>query len=403
MAKVQRRGDPGNGKGRSFRETGKEGRRCLLAELQQQLRSLEEASVEEHKERRNDLARFVRDLSVAERATLRRSWWKLPWEQQERLQAAVVNALGGILGPAETLLRELREDQEAWVDSLPEPPHKPERTFDDWLRILQRDGWSEDKAKEAAAKLSRSADDLMRDHFMELGATPEEAEVALATRRKSEKWQAAMDAMRSALHAAGERAKDDKHRRLSPEIAVGAEQAARDLAALVASPGGAAALIADDVSIPALLAAITRTILAGQPDAPSVLDDEQMFIVVRRPEDERLWKWHDVVSEAGDLAEAVMQGASLDLERVARVAPELAAIAKEARGLAAELERERGRPPKAALDAAEALLGHGLTWPQIAVMLDRHGLHLDPHTPENIRKSVQARRRRRDDGPPATK
>jgi hypothetical protein len=78
---------------------------------------------------------------------------------------------------------------------------------------------------------------------------------------------------------------------------------------------------------------------------------------------------------------------------------DVAAMAAQARDMAAGLQRDRGRPAKLALDAAEALRVYGCTWQQVAELLDRRGLHLDPHTPESIRKSVLARKRQ----PPAKK
>jgi hypothetical protein len=361
------------------------------------------ATEAEQDDRCADLATFVEGLSSLERNRIRSAWWKSPFHVHEALGRTLASELDGSFGPAATLLREIHEDRKARMDSLPDPPTDgSQRTAEEWTAIFRRDGWPEDKAKEAAAALSRTAEELTRDFYIANGASPEAADVLAAEFRRNRNWSAAADAVTLAALAQQERQRADGLRTACPEIAKAADVVAGEMAALLLDPSGAAML--RDETLTKLFVAIDQAIFAGHPDARTVnFQGTPMRLTVNRPKDAFIWRWHDIAFSAGEVADAIANGELPRADQLAEAARSVAKIAKEARAHRAELDRTRGRPQKAALDAAELLKAHGLNWSQVAWVLHARKLWVDPHTAENIRKSVQRRRQRRGARPPATK
>ena len=330
-----------------------------------------------HAEKVETLSRFLRDLSAADEATIRRKWRTLLRERQEAVYEAF-NELGGVFGPAAHLMRRIDEDRGTWLDSLPAPPPivDPKQTEEWMARILRSMGLPEDKVREIVAEAEPSDEDLMRDGLRAMGDPPEAVEEAIADWRRQGKWAAASDAVVPAEMAAKAKARDDEMRKLAPQIAKQADKAARALTTLSVAPHEAAAM--QDGVFATLARAVGKALLAKAP----------------------FFRWDDAVFRALELVDAVAKGSSPDANALARAANELAAVAKEADTLAAELVRGRGASRKPAVDGAMELKAQGLTWSQTAVVLDEKGLNLSPHTPDNIRKSVEARLRSH---PPAKK
>jgi hypothetical protein len=373
-------------------------------ELCQHVDRLASASAKQERDnRREDLATFVEGMSSRERKRVRSVWWKSPFNVHEALGRALARELNGSFGPAATLLGEIVEDRKARLASLPDPPPDGgERTAEEWTAIFMRDGWPEDKAKEAAATLSRTAEELTRDFYIANGVPPEVAESMTAEARRNRNWSAAADAVTPTVLTQQERERTDGLRNACPAIAKAADVVARGLAALVLAPSRAVEL--RDETLTGLFLAIDAAIFAGQPDAPVVnLTNTRMRLTIRRPKDAFIWSWHDNAMSAGEVADAIANGEPPHANQIAEIARSVANIAKEARAHSVELERTRGRPQKAALDAAEVLTAQGLSWSQIAWVLHARKLWVEPHTAENIRKSVLRRRRRRATAPPATK
>jgi len=368
MAKIPERAGAGN----------REGDGDPLARLEQLTGGLRvQTGGATHAEKVEALSSFLRDLSAADEATIRRKWRTLLRERQEAVCEAF-NELGGVFGPAAHLMRGIDEDRGTWLDSLPAPPPivDPKQTEEWMARILRSNGLTEDKVREIVAEAEPSGEDLMRDGLRAMGGPPEAVEEAIADWRRQGKWAAASDAVVPAEMAAKAQARDKEMRRLAPQIARQADNAARALATLSVAPHEAAAI--QEGVFTTLASAVGKVLLARAP----------------------FFHWDDAVFRARELVDAVAKGSSPDANALARAASELVAVAKEADALAAELARGRGAPRKPAVDGAMELKAQGLTWPQTAVVLDEKGLNLSPHTPDNIRKSVEARLRR---DPPAKK
>jgi hypothetical protein len=170
--------------------------------------------------RRIALARFVGGLSSDERTYLRRDWLKSPRSTQAALHAEICNELGGIGGPAETLLRELREDRDRQLDGLPEPPAiSAEKSAEEWEAILIRDGLPAEKAKEVAVELAKPLNESTKDFWIASGATPELAAEMAAQDRRNQKWSAVADETLPAVLAAKERNAWDELRPIARESA----------------------------------------------------------------------------------------------------------------------------------------------------------------------------------------
>ncbi len=362
MAKIPERAGAGN----------REGDGDPLARLEQLTGDLRvQTGGATHAEKVEALSSFLRDLSAADEATIRRKWRTLSCKRQDAVREAF-NELGSVFGPAAHLVRGLDEDRGAWLDSLPAPPPivDPKQTEEWRTRIIRSMGLPEDRVREIVAEAEPSDEDLMRDDLRAMGGPPEAVEEALADYRRQGKWAAASDAVVPAEMAAKAQERDKEMRTLAPQIARQAEGAVRALTTMGAAPQEAAAI--RDGVFTTLASTVNKALLAGAPS-----------------------RWGDAVFQARQFVNTVAKCVPSDVARLAQAARDIAALGAEAGVLATKLARGRGRPSKPALDGAGALKGQGLTWSQTAVVLDEKGLNLEPHTPENIRKSVLARRRKR--------
>ena len=161
--------------------------------------------------------------------------------------------------------------------------------------------------------------------------------------------------------------RNEELRKLAPQIANLAAKAAQDLAALLVTPGNAT-MVRDQVILP-----LGRVL-------------ERARLVA------------DSVPLACVLVDCIAMGEPTTAEEVAFAARSLAAVADEAGVLVKKLARSRGKPPKPALDAAVALNVRGLDPRQIATVLDRKDLRLDPapalNTPAHYRRAIRNRLKR---------
>jgi hypothetical protein len=280
--------------------------------------------------------------------------------------------LGGAGGPAARLMEGIYQDSLAFEDSLPTPsPVLDPKVIEEWtVSILRGQGLPEEKAREIAAEPEPSEEEWLRGELLAMGdCTQEQIEDVVALGRRQGKWIAVCNAVEPAESATRTQARDQELRSVAPQIAKLSEQAAPDLLGLLVTPGNAAA-VKDQVLLPLF----------------RVLDDARLVA--------------DSVSRACWLADCIARGEPPADDEIALAARGLAAVAKEARALVKKLARDRGQPPKLALDVAEALKRkiHNLAYSQIARILDVKGF--GSYTAENLRKSMLARRRRRE-VPPA--
>lgn len=177
-------------------------------------------SDDDRENRRNALARFVSGLSGDERTNLRRDWLNAPRNTQKAMHTAICDELGGIGGPAETLLRELREDREQQLDGLPDPPAiGTQRSAEEWEAILTRDGVPAEKAKEVATELAKPLSESTRDFWIASGASPEAAAEMATQDRRNQKWAAVANETLPAVLAAKERTAWDELRPIARESA----------------------------------------------------------------------------------------------------------------------------------------------------------------------------------------
>src|SRR5690242_8747299 len=107
MAKVPSRTAADNGRGAGARR--RHGDR--LEDLRVRVRAFERARTADRENRRSELASFVESLLPEQRKTIIRSWLKSPRTVQKHLHEWIGAALGGIGGPAERLLAELRDER----------------------------------------------------------------------------------------------------------------------------------------------------------------------------------------------------------------------------------------------------------------------------------------------------
>jgi len=316
---------------------------------------------------------FLEQLDDGMLKALRGAIGKAPRAKREEIERVLVGLDGH--AEAQRLFATIRQDLDNWVDELPEGP----------LEL----------AEQALLKevTGRSRDDLMLEFWTKNGFSPEDAQRSIESDRRNSKWVNTRNAMLPMQLQGQSRVREDGIRRACPAISRTARKLATVLPSL--SIDRQRAVDTRDGLVCELLDAISEALRVGRPDAPSVgtSDGGRMTVLVRRPEDAFLWNGYDVGMEAGELADGVSTGGAIDANELVSCALKLQQVADQAEAELERLERERGRPSKAALDAAEALKRRGLTWAQIAGVLDAHGLHLDPHTANNIRKSVQARRR----------
>ncbi len=325
-------------------------------------------------------------------------------EERQTIAGALAD-LGGSFGPGAPLLHGIRILEEEWVDRLPTPQQDalPPYPTAAMRELFVASGMSEEEATQRAEReAARTIDDLVEDFHRSIGLPPEMAQEMTAASRRERKWLAAQDATRAGEFEDAARRRDGELRIQLPVIAKAAEFAAREVATLVVSPGRA--MEVRDGAVSDLLRSTGRALLAGHPkgDKAPLGGLRPLRAMVNPAEEADLSRWDEAAMAAGELANAMAEGRTSIPDDIAKAAKAVAAIAPEARALSARKELERGRPAKAALDAAEVLRQQGVGWSEIAKVLDRRGLRLEPHTPENIRKSVLARRRRRGKTP-ATK
>ncbi len=179
--------------------------------------------------RRRAFARFVAGLSPEQRKHLRGKWWKSSKAVQAELGTAITHNLGGTGGPAETLLRELREDMNRRLDGLPDPPPVgTQRSAEEWEAILVGDGLSAENANEVAAELSKPLRESMRDFWIANGASPEAAAEMAAENLRNQKWAAVADETLPAVLAAKERTARDQLRPIARESASLAKRMTED-------------------------------------------------------------------------------------------------------------------------------------------------------------------------------
>ena len=243
----------------------------------------------------------------------------------------------------------------------------------------------------------QSTDEVLRDHFIENGSTPDEANALVVEYRQGRRRSGANAAVTPARVASDMREIEDKLRAACPVIAKRAETVAGKMGALAVKSTISAAANLRDGPMGALAVAISK----AMPHSGVV------FEAVRRRHPDGSgspWQWDDRAFAARELSHAVAEGATVESARIIDAARDVTTIAAEARSWIAALgARAPRRPTNPALDAAEELYGQGFSWAQIAELLDRRDLDVQPHTPEIIRKSVLARRRRRGRKAPATK
>jgi len=338
-----------------------------------QLATAYEKAEEPKGECEKELSRFLAELSDADEQAIRKWWAKLLKAEQDK-RFEIFNALGGVFGPAAKLMHEIYEDGQAFKDKLPTPsPAVDPKWAEEQTVAILRTFLPEDKAREIAAEPRPSEEDVMREALQRvaisiLGDTPEAAEAAeaaLVEHSRQGKWMAVCDAVEPAEAATKAHARNEELRTLAPQIAKLADTAAQDLPALLVTPGNAAT-VRDQVLLP-LFRALEGARLAA-----------------------------DSVLPAAWLVDCIANGEPRTADEVVRAARDLAAVAKEAQVLSKRLRRPKKRPLKPAVDAAVALTARGLDPRQIATVLDRKDLRLDPdpHTPENVRRAVRNRLKR---------
>jgi hypothetical protein len=208
MAKVPPRKDSGN-----RRNAGKRRRDGdLFGELCALVRAFELARGDDEELRRDALGAFLEKLSPDQRTTVIRDWVKCPRGTQKQLHQEIIDAVGGIGGPAEQLFRELREELNSRLDRLPEPapelPPNGQPTAEELAAKFMAGGVPEDDARAMAADLSRSDDEFMREFWGKNGLPPEAVEEAVAEHRRHRKWRAVAD------DQLGEKLAADEERRL---------------------------------------------------------------------------------------------------------------------------------------------------------------------------------------------
>lgn len=297
---------------------------------------------EDRVSQRNALARFVGGLSADERTHLRRDWTNSPHSTQTALHTAICSELGGIGGPAETLLRELRDDTNRQIDGLPDPPAvSSERSSEEWEAILVGNGLSAEKAREMAAELTKPLSEKLKDFWIAHGSSPEAAEEMVAIDLRNQKWAAVSNATLPAVVASRERAERDELRPIAGESARLAKSIAQETIQL---------------------ASCLDRIRVGQ----------------RRGSEAgraALAAFRSTVTAGGNLADILAS-----LSQVAE------ALATEMAALDEELSRPVGGQPKDLARAAAAKLkAGGLTYKQITDVLVRRGLVPDWYTQEHTR------------------
>jgi hypothetical protein len=367
-------------------------RRNPFSELTRLVSAMRSASPSDEKPRTATLVAFLGALTAADLDRIVTVWRKLLRRDQGDLHATLVD----VRPASDPLLVAFIRADERWADGLPDPPQMgpPPRSADDWYVILRRDGLPETQAREHAAALSQSPKEVERDFLLSAGLTPAQVDAEAARRRRNEKFTVANTVIDSIALAVRDRLQEDALRKECATIAAHAVNAAKDIAGLIARPEDAAKV--RDGRSNSLANAIDRAIVAGNPRAPRV-DGFSLVTrtALRSPRGLNLHDWSDVAFSAQDLANDIAEGRQPDDAQIAQMARDVTAIGAKARAAAAQLHRHKGRPAKLALDAAEALKAYGCTYQQIAELLrlDRRDLHLTPHTPEIIRKSLLARKR----------
>ncbi len=383
---TQKRGErPPKGERRSRNEIG------VLDRVTEAAREFVEAREPRQRQaRREALERLLDGLTEEEELAFRKEWAKLSrtvpggWDEaaakgllcrpemktvkkcQDDLRE-VFSWLDGAYGPAARLMEGIYQDSLAFEDSLPTPPPVLDpKAIEEWtVSLLRSQGLPEEKAREIAAEPKPSEEEWLRGELLAMGGcTQEQVEDAVAQWLRQGKWIAVCDVVEPGESATRTQERDQKLRTVAPQIAKLAAKAAQDLLGLLV-PSGNAAAVRDQVLLP-----LFRTL-------------EEARLVA------------DGVPRAAWVADCIARGEPPPDDEITLAARGLAAVAKEARALGEKLARDRGQPPKLALDVAEALKRKipNLTYSQIAKILDVKGF--GSYTAENLRKSMLARRRLR--------
>lgn len=400
--------------------------------------------------RQAELCRFLDGLSERDTTSIAKGIAELPEAQQRQVHRTIVTHAywlsgDGPAGAGAPLLKALEEALNAQVDSFPDPgptngslrsaeewrasyashlavvliqhgwPEAlgraaaedltrlsgPERTIERWAEDLVEAGalpesaaagvkWAHDLGRfyaKSSQNLGRDLDDVMVADLIERGMSAEDAKATSTAWRRDRKWLAATDAVLPAKILADKRSTEDVLRKNCRTIAKHADRVAAVLAGLVleTKPDRSAASLRDDG-----MGKLTLAISAAIPHSPTI------FQLVQRDHPGASgspYQWFDGASAVDDLVDAIAEGATpggaLGAARAVK------AIADEARTWADALSRGRGRPTKPGVDAAVALEAKGLSPPQIAMVLDRHGFGLDGSSPaEAARQAVKMRRLR---------
>jgi len=323
-----------------------------LGDLQSRIRALADAKTAvDRQSRKQDLTRFLGDLSEGTRKAILNAWHKLTLRDRKAVHQPLVD-LGGSLGPGASLLQGMLELEESRLDAFPSPPNQRPAPLPEefWRQFYRANGLSEEEATTEAAKIvaedRRDEGDLMRDLYASHGMPPDAIESTLIEDRRNEKWTTVANATLSAELAVKQRKRREKLRPL-------VEQAAR-LSRELQTTAGELAWRLEHIAI------------------------DQIGIEPRDSSSQQAVAWAELqstVSEGGTFAD-VLWAVSQMAEAVAAHVGSLNQVLSKPAG---------GQESQEARQAAKELKAQGLKYPQIADVLAKRGLVPDSYTPEHVR------------------